>query len=96
MRPDFSSRAFDVLRILEVHDGDTFRFLLDTGFEVAAFPWLRLNRQEYCQGCGTMVNPYVVERKPETNWLSDPTVSVMIASLECPNCEYKWKQEYGV
>lgn len=41
-RPDFSSRAFDVLRVLEVHDGDTIRLLLDTGFEHAAMPWLRL------------------------------------------------------
>lgn len=41
-RPDFSARAYDVLRVLEVHDGDTFRLLLDTGFEKAAFDWLRL------------------------------------------------------
>ena len=42
IRPDFSTRTFDVLRVLEVHDGDTFRFLLDTGFEDANFSWLRL------------------------------------------------------
>jgi hypothetical protein len=41
-RPDFSQRSFDVLDVLEVHDGDTVRLLLDTGFEVSAFPWLRL------------------------------------------------------
>ncbi len=42
VRPDFTRRSFDVLRVLEVHDGDSFRLLLDTGFEVAAYPWLRL------------------------------------------------------
>jgi hypothetical protein len=42
IRPDFSEREFDVLRVLEVHDGDTFRLLLDTGFEKAAYDWLRL------------------------------------------------------
>lgn len=42
MRPDFSRREWDVLDILEVHDGDTYRLLLDTGFEHSAFPWLRL------------------------------------------------------
>jgi endonuclease YncB( thermonuclease family) len=42
LRPDFSSRSFDVLDVLEVHDGDTYKLLLDTGFEVAAYPWLRL------------------------------------------------------
>jgi endonuclease YncB( thermonuclease family) len=31
-----------VLDVIEVHDGDTFRLLLDLGFEQAAFPWLRL------------------------------------------------------
>jgi endonuclease YncB( thermonuclease family) len=41
-RPEFGDRAYDVLAVLEVHDGDTFRLLLDTGFEQAAFPWLRL------------------------------------------------------
>lgn len=41
-RPDFSARTFDVLRVLEVHDGDTFRLLLDVGFEKAAYDWLRL------------------------------------------------------
>lgn len=42
LRPDFTNRPFDVLRVLEVHDGDTVRFLLDTGFEKAAYDWLRL------------------------------------------------------
>lgn len=42
LRPEFGDRAYDVLWILEVHDGDTYRLLLDTGFEGAAFPWLRL------------------------------------------------------
>lgn len=41
-RPDFTARAYDVLRVLEVHDGDTVRLLLDGGFEAAHFPWLRL------------------------------------------------------
>lgn len=42
IRPAFDARAYDVLRVLEVHDGDTMRLLLDTGFEKAAFDWLRL------------------------------------------------------
>jgi hypothetical protein len=41
-RPDFTQRAFDVLDILEVHDGDTVRLLLDQGGESAWFPWLRI------------------------------------------------------
>jgi endonuclease YncB( thermonuclease family) len=41
-RPDFSIRAYPVLGILEVHDGDTFRMNLDVGFEADHFPWLRL------------------------------------------------------
>lgn len=42
IRPDFSARPFDVLRILEIHDGDTVKPLLDVGGEFAWFPWLRL------------------------------------------------------
>jgi len=44
---------------------------------------MRLNQMLYCDGCGTMVNPYVIERKPETN----------VAKVECPNCEHSWKEE---
>lgn len=40
--PDFSRRQYDVLDVLEVHDGDTYRFLLDTGFDGCCKPWLRL------------------------------------------------------
>jgi endonuclease YncB( thermonuclease family) len=35
-------RSYPVLSVLEVHDGDTFRLMVDCGFEHAAFPWLRL------------------------------------------------------
>ena len=41
-RPDFSQRAFDVLDVWEVHDGDTFALLLDGGFRGYPAPWLRL------------------------------------------------------
>lgn len=41
--PDFSRRTYDVLDVLEVHDGDTYRFLLDTGFDSCNKPWLRLH-----------------------------------------------------
>jgi endonuclease YncB( thermonuclease family) len=36
------AREYPVLGVHEVHDGDTFRLLVDVGFEHAAFPWLRL------------------------------------------------------
>lgn len=36
------SREYPVLGVQEVHDGDTFRLMVDVGFEHAAFPWLRL------------------------------------------------------
>ena len=42
MRPDFRERSYPVLQILDIRDGDTYRFLLDVGFETAHFPWLRL------------------------------------------------------
>lgn len=35
-------REYPVLGVHEVHDGDTFRLLIDVGFEHAAFPWLRM------------------------------------------------------
>lgn len=35
-------RIYPVLSVVEIHDGDTYRLLLDTGFEQAAWPWLRL------------------------------------------------------
>jgi endonuclease YncB( thermonuclease family) len=41
-RPDFSQRAFDVLDVWEVHDGDTYALLLDGGFRGYPAPWLRL------------------------------------------------------
>lgn len=41
-RPDFRTRHYPVLGIITVHDGDTYRLLLDQGFEDAKFPWLRL------------------------------------------------------
>lgn len=42
LRPDFSLRYYPAIEVLEVHDGDTFRLLLDRGGDDAWFPWLRL------------------------------------------------------
>jgi endonuclease YncB( thermonuclease family) len=36
------AREYPVLGLQEVHDGDTWRLMLDVGFEHAAFPWLRM------------------------------------------------------
>lgn len=36
------AREYPVLSLQEVHDGDTWRLMLDVGFEHAAFPWLRM------------------------------------------------------
>lgn len=36
------AREYPVLDVHELHDGDTWRLIIDTGFEHAAFPWLRL------------------------------------------------------
>lgn len=41
-RPDFTQRYFPVTDVLEVHDGDTFRLMIDGGFETGHWPWLRL------------------------------------------------------
>jgi endonuclease YncB( thermonuclease family) len=66
-RPDFSARPFDVLRVLEVHDGDSFRLLLDTGFEKCAFDWLRL--KDY--SC-----PELRVKDPETGMMRDNPAGV--------------------
>lgn len=42
VRAALEARTYPVLSVVEVHDGDTYRLLLDTGFEQAAWPWLRL------------------------------------------------------
>jgi uncharacterized Zn finger protein len=42
---------------------------------------MRLNSVVYCDGCGSSVNPYVLERKPEES------------KLECPNCSHVWDEK---
>ena len=37
-----TGRDYPVLDVREVRDGDTYRLMIDVGFEHAAFPWLRL------------------------------------------------------
>ena len=49
---------------------------------------LRLNRMVSCNGCGLMVNPYVVERR----YVSDGEGTVAVR-LECPTCKYEWRVE---
>jgi endonuclease YncB( thermonuclease family) len=41
-RPDFTQRVYPVTDVIEVHDGDTFRLMIDAGFETGHWPWLRL------------------------------------------------------
>lgn len=53
MSNGISPRIFFALSVIEVHDGDTFRLMLDVGFEQAAFPWLRL-RGFSCPELGTV------------------------------------------
>jgi len=36
--------SFDVVEVLEVHDGDTIHARVDLGFEVDYRPWIRLRR----------------------------------------------------
>ena len=42
LRATLEARTYPVLAVVEVHDGDTYRLLLDVGFEQASWPWLRL------------------------------------------------------
>lgn len=42
IRPDFTTRAYPVVEVAEVHDGDTYKLLLDRGGEDLWAPWLRL------------------------------------------------------
>jgi hypothetical protein len=52
---------------------------------------MRLNRTVYCDGCGTMVNPYIVERKLGKDLELDKQNDSY--TLECPSCEHTWKQK---
>jgi len=36
--------SFDVVEVLEVHDGDTIHVRVDVGFEVDYRPWIRIRR----------------------------------------------------
>lgn len=50
------AREYPVLGVHELHDGDTYRLMIDVGFEEASFPWLRLkgwNAPELSQPGGT-------------------------------------------
>jgi len=47
---------------------------------------MRLNQTVSCNGCGKMVNPYVIERKIEINQADT-------MRLECPTCKYEWRVE---
>ena len=46
---------------------------------------MRLNHTVACDGCGTNVNPYVLEQK----W-DKPKLTV---HLECPTCKHDWWTE---
>lgn len=103
-RPDFSNRAYDVLRVLEVHDGDTYRFLLDTGFEKAAYDWLRLKDYSCPEmrikdpTTGKMVdNPAgIAARMAAISMLHNylPTLWVVTTKI-APSAAAKLAEEYG-
>lgn len=90
---DFSRRAYDVLRVLEVHDGDTFRLLLDTGFEHAAFPWLRLRNYS----CPELRQPGGDEARVATLALiREHMASLWVATYRIPpSLVEKTQERYG-
>ena len=49
---------------------------------------MRLNQMVSCNGCGLMVNPYVIERR----YVSDGD-GIVAVRLECPTCKYEWNVE---
>jgi len=72
-RPDFTRRAYPVLDVLEVHDGDTYRLLLDRGGEDAWFPWLRLKDFS----CPELSEPGGAEARDAADLLLDAAVPTM-------------------
>jgi hypothetical protein len=44
----------------------------------------RMNQTMYCDGCGSYVNPFVVQ-----NGFDDRDVKI-----ECPNCRHSWEVEF--
>jgi endonuclease YncB( thermonuclease family) len=90
---DFFRRTFDVLRVLEVHDGDTFRLLLDTGFEAAAMPWLRLKDFS----CPELSAPHGEDARLATAaLLRDHLATCWVATFKMPpTLAAKLQERYG-
>lgn len=82
-----------MLRVLEVHDGDTYRFLLDTGFEMAAFPWIRL-KDFSCPEINTPEG--VAARMAATGLLRDYLGSLWVQTYKiAPDLLAKQLERYG-
>jgi len=47
---------------------------------------MRLNQTVYCDGCGSNVNPYVLERKKDAE-------GGVVGKVECPNCQHTFNTE---